>query len=243
MRAIKPIHENEEIFNDYGEIPRADLLRRYGYVTENYAPYDVIELSLKDICLAAGLPNADVESQPKVCKDITKKYISYYSCLLNWLISIQLEFLEEHDVLEDGYVIPRPLNNASLEDILPAELVILLTALSQTPEEFEQRRSKGKLPKPSMDAAQTSLLYKALQSKQAQYATSLAEDTQILQSLPPAQSLEGSSRRLKMAVQVRMGEKEIFQNILAMLDSTAAGSLKRSANGDYDSRNSKAARV
>lgn len=220
MRAIKPIPQNEEIFNDYGEIPRADLLRRYGYVTENYAPYDVIELSLKDICLADGLPNDDVESHPK------------------------LEFLEEHDVLEDGYVIPRPLNNASLEDILPAELVILLTALSQTPEEFEQRRSKGKLPKPSMDGAQTSLLYKALQAKQAQYATSSAEDAQILQSLPPAQSLEGSARRLKMAVQVRMGEKEIYQAVLAMLDSSAARSLKRSANGDdHDSRNSKAART
>lgn len=141
-------------------------------------------------------------------------------------------------------MIPRPLNNASLEDILPAELVILLTALSQTPEEFEQRRSKGKLPKPSMDAAQTSLLYKALQAKQAQYATSSAEDAQILQSLPPAQSLEGSARRLKMAVQVRMGEKEIYQAVLAMLDSSAAGSLKRSANGDdHDSRNSKAART
>lgn len=68
MRALKPIRENEEIFNDYGEIPRADLLRRYGYVTENYAPYDVIELSLKDFCQAAGLPTDDLESQARVCK-------------------------------------------------------------------------------------------------------------------------------------------------------------------------------
>jgi len=67
MKAIKPIHEGEEIFNDYGEIPRADLLRRYGYVTDNYAQYDVIELSLGDICQAAGLSNSDVESQPRVC--------------------------------------------------------------------------------------------------------------------------------------------------------------------------------
>ena len=86
MRAIKPIPQNEEIFNDYGEIPRADLLRRYGYVTENYAPYDVIELSLKDICLADGLPNDDVESHPKVCEDITprQKYRPYYIvCLIS----------------------------------------------------------------------------------------------------------------------------------------------------------------
>lgn len=73
MRALKPIRENEEIFNDYGEIPRADLLRRYGYVTENYAPYDVIELSLKDLCQAAGLPTDDLESQPRVCKSKSSK--------------------------------------------------------------------------------------------------------------------------------------------------------------------------
>lgn len=67
MKAIKPIREGEEIFNDYGEIPRADLLRRYGYVTDNYAPFDVVELSLNDICQAADLSNSDVESQPRVC--------------------------------------------------------------------------------------------------------------------------------------------------------------------------------
>lgn len=66
MKSIKPIQEGEEIFNDYGEIPRADLLRRYGYVTDNYSPFDVIELSLADICQAAGLTSSDVESQPRV---------------------------------------------------------------------------------------------------------------------------------------------------------------------------------
>jgi SET domain-containing protein 6 len=44
MRVIKPIAKGEEIFNDYGEIPRSYLLRRYGYVTDNYAPFDVAEV-------------------------------------------------------------------------------------------------------------------------------------------------------------------------------------------------------
>lgn len=74
MKAIKPIHDGEEIFNDYGEIPRADLLRRYGYVTDNYAQYDVIELPLGDICQAAGLSSSDVESEPRVC--IKEPYIA-----------------------------------------------------------------------------------------------------------------------------------------------------------------------
>lgn len=66
MKAIKPIKAGEEIFNDYGEIPRSDLLRRYGYVTDNYAQYDVVELSLNQICQAAGLGSADIETQPPV---------------------------------------------------------------------------------------------------------------------------------------------------------------------------------
>ncbi|KAJ5166368.1 uncharacterized protein N7482_005149 [Penicillium canariense] len=223
MKAIKPIHEGEEIFNDYGEIPRADLLRRYGYVTDNYAQYDVIELPLADICQVAGLPNSDVGSQPR------------------------LEFLEENDILDDGYVIPRPGPNASLQDVLPAELVVLLTTLSLTPEEFEQRRSKNKPPKPSMDSNQASLLYKILQIKQMQYGSSLGEDMQLLTHLTPPNapaSLDGSARRLKMAAQVRMGEKEVLQTVLALLEPLLpSASLKRSANGDVDSRQSKAARV
>jgi hypothetical protein len=123
MKAIKPIQQGEEIFNDYGEIPRADLLRRYGYVTDNYAVYDVLELSLETICEAAGLSNADPESQPR------------------------LEFLSSLDILEDGYVIPRPVNaNPSLEDILPAELVVLLATLALSQRNLSSACLRTRLP-------------------------------------------------------------------------------------------------
>jgi SET domain-containing protein 6 len=59
MKSIKPIAAGEEIFNDYGELPRADLVRRYGYVTDNYAKYDVVEFSLDKLCAFAGLESAD----------------------------------------------------------------------------------------------------------------------------------------------------------------------------------------
>jgi N-lysine methyltransferase SETD6 len=49
MRSVKPIAVGEEIFNDYGQLPRSDLLRRYGYVTDNYAPYDVAEMSTQEV--------------------------------------------------------------------------------------------------------------------------------------------------------------------------------------------------
>jgi SET domain-containing protein 6 len=61
MKSIKTIRSGQEIFNDYGELPRADLLRRYGYVTENYAQYDVVELPLDTICEVAGMKGADMQ--------------------------------------------------------------------------------------------------------------------------------------------------------------------------------------
>jgi SET domain-containing protein 6 len=48
MRSIKPIARGEEILNDYGQLPRSDLLRRYGYITEHYAQYDVAEITTQE---------------------------------------------------------------------------------------------------------------------------------------------------------------------------------------------------
>lgn len=83
MKATKPIQAGEEIINEHGEIPRADLLRRYGFVTDNYAQYDVVELSLSTICQAAGLDNADVEKQPPVLFQLLLPFpatLSYRPC-------------------------------------------------------------------------------------------------------------------------------------------------------------------
>lgn len=145
-------------------------------------------------------------------------------------------------------MIPRPSAKDELENILPLELVALLTTLSQSPEEFEQRRSKNKPARPAIENNQAALLYDVLQRKQVQYGTSLDQDTQLLSGLFPPQSavsLEGSARRQKMALQVRIGEKEVLQSVLQLLDRlAAAGSLKRTASGDAaDSRQFKAPRV
>lgn len=53
MKATRAIRTGDEVFNDYGPLPRSDLLRMYGYLTENYAQYDVVELSSQDIWDAA----------------------------------------------------------------------------------------------------------------------------------------------------------------------------------------------
>lgn len=45
--AMKPIEKGEEIFNDYGDLPRSDLLRKYGYITDRYEIWDFVEVDSK----------------------------------------------------------------------------------------------------------------------------------------------------------------------------------------------------
>ncbi|KAI5854794.1 SET domain protein [Tricharina praecox] len=44
MRTLRELPAGAQLFNDYGALPRSDLLRRYGYTTRNYAPFDVVEV-------------------------------------------------------------------------------------------------------------------------------------------------------------------------------------------------------
>ncbi|KAL4898554.1 hypothetical protein BDV59DRAFT_6164 [Aspergillus ambiguus] len=226
MKAIKPIAKGEEIFNDYGEIPRADLLRRYGYVTDNYAPYDVVELSLETICKVAGLSDADTEEQPP------------------------LAFLEEFDAVEEGYVLPRPSQeDDSLAEFIPTELKVLLRTLTLSPEELAQQKSQNKPPKPAFEQAEATILAKAIQLRLSNYDTTIAEDQEILAQLNSSEDSSGpldqSARRRRMAVQVRIGEKEVFQQLASILDAYVnAPAAKRAADGDNgESRASKAPRT
>lgn len=53
MVASKSIREGQEIFNDYGQRPRSDLLRRYGYITDNAKKWDVVELDAEAVVQTA----------------------------------------------------------------------------------------------------------------------------------------------------------------------------------------------
>ncbi|KAL4976118.1 hypothetical protein BDW66DRAFT_159869 [Aspergillus desertorum] len=225
MKAIKPIRTGEEIFNDYGEIPRSDLLRRYGYVTDNYAQYDVIELSLDSLCSCAGLSDSRVENQPR------------------------LQFLESLDLLDDGYAIVRPSPKDTLPDIIPEELVLLLKTLTLSPEQFADQQRKQKPPKPAFGQEEAKILFDSILMNQKRYSTTIEQDRQLLaqiSQLEASSPLEGSDRRRKMAIQVRLGEKEVFEAVKAMINDrvTNGSTSKRTAESDGgDSRRTKVQRT
>ena len=65
MIALKDIRKGEQIFNDFGQLPRSDLLRRYGYVTDNYRKWDVVEVDIEDVVRAVSEFNKLSEKRKK----------------------------------------------------------------------------------------------------------------------------------------------------------------------------------
>lgn len=121
---------------------------------------------------------------------------------------------------------------------------MLLKTLTLSPQQLEHLKSKDKPPKPTFDQAEAAILQKTIQLKAAQYGTTLAQDEELLARLNQSDAsspLEGSSRRQKMAIQVRVGEKEILQHLSAMLSGGSA--MKRNADGDDESRKAKTQRT
>ena len=148
MRSIKPILAGEEIFNDYGPLPTADLVRRYGYVTPNYAQHDVVEVSL-DLIKDSGLPTTSINS-----KEVDRR----------------AEYLDEQGVLDDGYDIGRASDDE--HDQFPEELCIVLNTLTLSSEDFATLQRKSRLPKPTPSEAAASLLTVVINKRLSMYPTS-----------------------------------------------------------------------
>lgn len=209
MKALKPIKAGEEIFNDYGPLPRSDLLRRYGYITDNYAQYDVVEVPFQlvtSFASEAGLASAK-----------------------------RLEHLDEQGIVETGYDISASQPFDLLESLSP-ELVILTETLLLSPEEFDRVERKGKLPKPEkLSAKGAEFLHALVQARIQQYPTTLDEDLSTTTDTPMTGGYSAKERRQAMAKQICIGEKRILRSAeraLAELlrgQTGANGSSKRQA--------------
>jgi SET domain-containing protein 6 len=206
MKSIAPIKAGEEIFNDYGPLPRSDLLRMYGYITPNYAQYDVVELLQTDFIATAR----------NMKREITNDQ------------SVGIRALDELGLLEDGYVIQRPPSaKATLVDAIPAELHMLLRALTcnlgNDALSNEMRIQKG--IKENFSIEEASLLASACTKRLTDYPTSIEEDTRLLEALHAStNTIESnpSPHRLKMAIEVRKGEKEILHAVITMCQNHIA---------------------
>ncbi|KAF1842277.1 SET domain-containing protein RMS1 [Cucurbitaria berberidis CBS 394.84] len=192
------IVSGSEILNYYGPLPSSELLRRYGYVTPEHRCYDVAEIawSLVRSSLCSHLGLAD-----------------------NEMDEIEAKF--DEDVLEDYFLIERDSGEPSSEGRLtyPAELLeispVLEDQMTAVLKEIKKLRP-GFIPdKRKRDEVYDTIITTALKAKFGQYPTTLEEDEALLQ--------QGDlSKRHRMAVSVRLGEKHLLREGLA-LRSKGAG--------------------
>ena len=190
MKATKPIKAGEQVFNDYGPLPRSDLLRMYGYVTDNYAQYDVVEFEHDLLVDLAGV------------KDPSKNQ--------GWLS--REEQLDDMGIVDDGYSLQKPHYATTLDQCLPQDIRILLRGLCMD-------ASATKIPKlvktDQITIDEAELLSAVATKKLDQYETTLADDESFYGTL----HRNGSgglvvTPRMQMALEVRIGEKQVLQHLI-----------------------------
>ncbi|OAP59529.1 hypothetical protein AYL99_06827 [Fonsecaea erecta] len=226
MRSTKHIKASEQIFNDYGPLPRSDLLRMYGYITDNYAQYDVVEISHELLLEVAGKNHGTKDAA--------------------WLK--RAEQLEEIGVIDDGYAIPRAAPAVKeLDQAIPGQLHMLLRALCMEP---------TKSPRDTVSIKEAALLQSVLTKRLSEYGTSLEADRFVLESLAGSESSQSlipsqcNKNRFVMALQVRIGEKEILNQLIGLCqahiaqknEEMTARSTKRRINDDFDNKPKKSSR-
>ena len=207
MKTIKPVEKGEELFNDYGALPRADVLRRYGYITDNYAKYDVVEISL----------------------DIVRTIASRKLKMTRDDIEARVDYLEQQDAYDDGYDIALPSND---NDQFPDELKILLNTLTSSPAEFDKLKQKDKPPKAELSFESLNLLQAILLQRKSMYPQ---EDIRSLGETTDPSTTAGHStgpahrKRMQMAEQVVHGELAVLDKALSVVQDALKNAQKRAA--------------
>ncbi|KAG7098312.1 hypothetical protein E1B28_000273 [Marasmius oreades] len=152
MVSTKSIKAGEQIWNTYGDLPNAELIRRYGHIDllplpqgDLGNPGDVAEIRA-DLIVAAAVPAEDAEAR------------------IDW-------YLEEggDDIL----------TVESTGDI--SEPMLLLVRLLVLPgDEWKKAKQKRKLPKARADTQCLEIVRRVLENRLSQYPTSVKDDESLL---------------------------------------------------------------
>lgn len=211
MTSLREIKAGEEVLNYYGPLPNGELLRRYGYISPKNTRYDVVEISWD--LVKQVISNHDFENQDKSSKKIVKTQVD------KLLAAVEED---EDNEAKDGFLLDRESGEPNDEGFcsseakfvkFPDELVEVITDILS-----ESLRSDSKKRKLDDDAKRVMLKREALSimSKIAterlkQYSTSIEDDEAILSRL-------SEKPRLKMAIEVRLGEKKLLKEALDWVD-------------------------
>ncbi|KAL8335622.1 hypothetical protein RB598_009690 [Gaeumannomyces tritici] len=211
--SLRKIPAGEEILNYYGPLPNGQLCRRYGYTTSKHCRYDVAEVAWEPILdgvLSRVKMTGDewrkLEAHPKAGeagsgddgdndKGDEDTYVLERDC-------------EDPDELGQLQGSPR---FAQLPDELTERLKAVLKATKKArPEAVPDKKAR--------DDLMLGAVRDAIDAKLREYGTSLEEDAATLAGLGG-----GASARVRMALEVRIGEKRLLREARAWLDRKLGG--------------------
>lgn len=233
MTSLREIRAGEEVLNYYGPLPNGELLRRYGYTSPKHTRYDVVEIGwdLVKQVISTHEPESLDKSSRKAAK----------MSAVRLLAAIEQD---EDSEAKEGFLLDRDSGEPNEEGLctseakfmkFPDELVEVITDIVS-----EMVKTDNKKRKLDDDAKRTMLKREALSimSKIAaerlkQYSTTTEEDEMIL-------SKPDTAARLKMAVDVRLGEKKLLKEALDWANEKQRNLV--SSNGSSSGRQKKTKR-
>lgn len=185
MCPLRPLPAQTLLYNDYGPLPRSDLLRRYGYITQNYAQYDVVEI--RGDLVTEIIDNPEIETN-------------------EWLSRI--DYLINEEVLEDEFDLPVPEVGAKN---VPSEWAGIFHVLMQ-PKGVEPKlpTSSSILKKIAKTRGYKDCVLEILRKRLALYPP-IAEIDVLFASKDISAT---TKRRVEMGRQVREGEIAILTSLV-----------------------------
>jgi SET domain-containing protein 6 len=193
MKTIKSVKKGEELFNDYGPLPRADVLRRYGYVTDNYAQYDVVEIS----------------------NDLIKEVAKTEFAISENAFDRRMDFLGEYGLEDDSWDIAR---SNSEDGQFSEEFRIFLNTIATSEPDLDKLKEKDKLPKPEFSIEALRLLHAVLVHRKEMYHSEIATPAHANGS-NGVSSDDRAERRREIALEVIQGEKQVLQEALETIQA------------------------
>ncbi|KAF9050042.1 hypothetical protein BJ165DRAFT_1455980 [Panaeolus papilionaceus] len=210
MVTTKSIKTGEQIWNTYGDLPNAELLRRFGHVDTIPMPSgklgnpgDVVEIRA-DLVLQTLL-----EGRPDLGDANLEERI-------DWWLEVGGD-----DVFIFDY-----------DDEIPQDF-ISFTRLMMNQSEWEKAQNKERPPKPTIDKATLEVIQAVLIKRLSQYPTTLQDDEELFSNS------EALSLNHKQAMVVRLGEKRILREnrdkistMLKGLEDSADKKRRHDGGGD-----------
>ncbi|KAK9239702.1 hypothetical protein V1525DRAFT_448682 [Lipomyces kononenkoae] len=188
MRATKLIPEGDQIYNTYGNLPNADLLRRYGYVRYGKTENDIVEIETQLVMDTSA-------------HGLSESYLKK-----------RIDFMVEIDEEEGEELLDTSIQISISSPAIPTSALLLTYILMLNPPAFRSVRKQSHdavlsiTRKELKSEEQRELWIEIINKKLAQYKTDIVTDENLMLETSPDVNFN-----LRNAIEVRLSEMRILE--------------------------------